>query len=206
MTRSIVLGQMGVRLFACRLYNHDYLWFSAYEISKVSATAPVIHNYALTYAMGGMSYGIYRGSTPRYEHDLARMAVYATPALAELFSRTRITYNAVNARSLRTDDAPRGINTPDLGWRIYIDPVFESDRGQPGGFGFYLFTLDGSVPKGVVRLGKKGAAARIRWKELESARAVLADDPARPTHPLNPLDIQGEVLTYDPISLPPHLL
>ena len=48
----IRLADHGVRLFAGRLYNHDYLWFSSTEISKVSTTLPVIHNYALTYASG----------------------------------------------------------------------------------------------------------------------------------------------------------
>lgn len=208
MGQIISLHDCGVGLFACRLYNHDYLWFSSYEISKLSTALPVLHNYALTYSLGDLSYGISWGSAPRYEEDLARIPLYATPALATFWSRTRITFNAVNSRSLRTDDAPRGINSPDLGWRNYLDPVYAPDdmATQQLGFGCYIFTFDGRRPKGVIRLGKKGAAIRVRCEEIERPLAVFRDEPVCPTHPLNPLDVSGRVTSYEPISIPPHLL
>ena len=70
MPDTIDLAEHGIRLFFCRLFNHDYLWFSSYEVSKVSSTYPVIQNYALSYSLADFNYGIYRGSTPRYEEDL----------------------------------------------------------------------------------------------------------------------------------------
>ncbi|MEW6448579.1 MAG: type I-D CRISPR-associated protein Cas5/Csc1 [Bacillota bacterium] len=208
MSHVISLREHGVRLFACRLYNHDYLWFSSYEISKLSTVLPVLHNYALTYSLGDFSHGISWGIGPRYEEDLLRIPLYATPAIATFWSRTRITYNAVNSRSLRTDDAPRGINSPDLGWRNYLDPVYPADdrAAQQLGFACYVFTFDGRQPKGVTRLGKKGAAMRIRWEEIEKLLAVFREEPVHPTHPLNPLDISGEVISFQPVSIPPHLL
>jgi len=208
MGQVISLYDHGVRLFACRLYNHDYLWFSSYEISKLSTALPVLHNYALTYSLGDFSYGISRETAPHYEEDLAHIPLYATPALATFWSRTRITYNAVNTCSLRTDDAPRGINSPDLGWRNYLDLVYPTnDRAaQQLGFACYVFTFDGRQPKGVTRLGKKGAAMRIRWEEIEGPLAVFRDELVRPTHPLNPLDISGQVNSYEPVTIPPHLL
>lgn len=208
MPEAIRLQEYDIRVFACRLYNHDYLWFSSYEISKLSAAWPIIHNYALTYSLGDFSYGISRETAPRYEEDLARIPLYATPAVATQWSRTRITYNAVNTRSLRTDDAPRGINSPDLGWRHYIDPVFAVGHAFKGNLGFscYLFTFDGRLPKGVTRLGKKGAVMRVGWDEIQSPVAVFADDPVRSTHPVNPLDISGSADAYDPVSIPPHLI
>ena len=208
MPESIRLREYGIRLFACRLYNHDYLWFSSYEISKVSTSWPIIHNYALAYSLGDFSYGISTNAVPRYQEDLAQIALYATPAVATQWSRTRITYNAVNSRSLRTDDAPRGINSPDLGWRYYIDPVFAIGDGLKASLGFscYLFTFNGSHPKGVTRLGKKGAAMRIRWEELQDPLATFRNEPVRPSHPLNPLDITGRADVYDPVSIPPHLI
>jgi len=208
MPEAIRLQDYSICLFACRLYNHDYLWFSSYEISKLSAAWPLIHNYALTYSLGDFSYGISTEAGPRYEEDLAQIPVYATPAVATQWSRTRITYNAVNTRSLRTDDAPRGINSPDLGWRDYIDPVFAVGDGLKGSLGFscYLFTFDRSRPKGVTRLGKKGAAIRICWEEIHDPLAIFRDEPVRPTHPVNPLDISGSAEAYDPVSIPPHLI
>lgn len=208
MPGAIRLQNYGIRLFACRLYNHDYLWFSSYEISKLSAAWPIIHNYALTYSLGDFSYGISTETRPRYEEDLAQIPLYATPAVATQLSRTRITYNAVNNRSLRTDDAPRGINSPDLGWRHYIDPVYAVGDSLKSSLGFscYLFTFNGSRPKGVTRLGKKGAAMRVHWEEIEDPLAVFRDEPVWPTHPVNPLDISGSAEAYDPVSIPPHLI
>jgi len=208
MPKPIQLQDYGIRLFACRLYNHDYLWFSSYEISKLSAAWPIIHNYALTYSLGDLSYGISTETMPRYEEDLAQIPLYATPAVATQWSHTRITYNAVNTRSLRTDDAPRGINSPDLGWRRYIDPVLAvgDDLKSSLAFSCYLFTFDRRQPKGVTRLGKKGAAIRIYWDEIQDPLAIFRDRPERPTHPVNPLDISGTVKAYDPVSIPPHLI
>lgn len=84
MTDSIPLGEHGIRLYVGRVYNHDYLWFSSNEISKLSATQPVLHNYALSYALSQRSWGVCVGSVPRYledeEGEFGSMPVYATPA------------------------------------------------------------------------------------------------------------------------------
>ena len=128
-------------------------------------------------------------------------------ALANYWSRTRITYNAVNSHSLRTDDAPRGINSPDLGWRNYLDPVYPGGghNAQQTGFICYLFTFDGRIPKGVTRLGKKGTAMRVCWQEIENPVAVFQKEPIQPTHPINLLIFLAR-LFYEPVSIPPHML
>jgi len=207
MKPAIPLNDWDIRLFACRLYNHDYLWFSSYEISKLSTALPVLHNYALTYSLGDLSYGISWETVPHYEEDLARIPLYATPAIALFWSRTRITYNAINDRTNGTD-RPDGINSPDLGWRNYLDPAYPPDdrAAQQLGFVCHLFTFSGQRPKGITRLGKKGTAVRVCWEELEKPLAVFREDPVRPTHPLNPLDVSGQVNSYEPVSVPPHLL
>lgn len=207
MSKAYYLKNHGIRLFSCNLYNHDYLWFSSYEVSKVSSTIPLIHNYALSYSLADYSYGVYHGYTPRYEEDIAQFRLYATPALGEYYTKSRIIYNALNSKSLRTDDAPSGINSPGLGWRIYINPVYNSDKVQvPMGFRCYVFTFDGKVPKGVTRLGKKGTAIRVEWIEIKDPVAYYKEEAIRPTHPVNPLDISGEIYAYDPVMLPPHMI
>lgn len=209
MSDRLDLNAQGVRLYAGRLHNHDYLWFSSFEISKTAATLPLIHNYALSYALSSYSHGMYRGATPRYVEDLAAMPAYATPARPEReVSRTRFTQNAVNSRTLRTDDAPRGSNSPALGWRLVLDPVWRAAGGTDGhpGFGFYLFARDSYHPPTVVRLGKKGCPVRLSWEEIAPAVAALTAELVRPTHAVNPLDVQGEVVAYDPSPIPPHLI
>lgn len=203
--RSISLQEHGVRVFVGQLFNHDYLWFSTTEISKRSETIPVLHNYALTYALGDFSY--WRGPpTPQYEADLDQIRLYALPSASSSATRTRLTYNAVNSRTLRTDDKPSGVNAPGLGWRTYVDPVFDIYAQSGAGFTAYVFVYDDERPKSVFRLGKKGAALRATWVEVESPRAVMRDTPVEPTHPVNPLDIGGEVVTYEPVMMPPHML
>lgn len=201
--RRMSLQDYGVRLFVGRVFNHDYLWFSATEISKRSETTPVLHNYALTYALGDFSY--WQGPpTPRYESDLDQIQLYALPSASDSATRTRLTYNAVNSRTLRTDDAPGSVNAPDLGQRTYLDPVFDIQPGK--GFTVYVYTFDGANPKSLFRLGKKGAALRARWTEVDEPRAVMRDVPVEPTHPVNPLDVSGDILAYEPVMMPPHLL
>lgn len=209
MSERLDLNTQGIRLYAGRLYNHDYLWFSSLEISKTAATSPLVHSYALSYAISGYSYGVYVGNTPRYKEDLASMPAYATPArsLAPV-SRTRFTQNAVNSRSLRTDDAPRGSNSPSLGWRLVLDPLWRSN-GVPEplpGFFFYLFAKAEFRPPSVVRLGKKGCPVRIEWEEIVRAVATFVEGAVRASHAVNPLDMQGEVVSYDPVPIPPHLI
>jgi len=211
----IKLADHGVRVFAGRLYNHDYLWFSSTEISKVSTTLPVIHNYALTYALSAFSYAAYWGNTPNYAEDLAQMPLYTTPAVAESVSRTRVTYNAVDSLSLRTD-IDLNINTPKLGWRVYLDPIY-APPGKPRqerGYTFYAFVFvkehqakfGDSRPQSVFRLGKKGAAVRVWWQEIPNPLAQYRKEPVRPGHLVNPLDVSGQVRAFDAINIPPHLL
>ena len=212
MERVIRLHERGVRVFVGRLYNHDYLWFSSNEISKASTTQPVIHNYALCYALSHRSYGVYVGSTPKYvenpDSEFGAMPLYATPAhTIEPVSRTTITFNALDTRTLTTGDS-KTLNTPNLGKRVYINPIWEriATEHPRKGYQFYVFAFDSYNLPGVVRIGKKGASVRIRWEEVSQPVALFREKQQRPTHMINPLDINGQLISYDPVIIPPHLL
>ncbi|MGI6604027.1 MAG: type I-D CRISPR-associated protein Cas5/Csc1 [bacterium] len=211
MYKSFNLSGQGLRLYAGRLYNHDFLWFSSTEISRISATEPVIHNYALSYSVSRYSYGIFCGNTPRYQDDLASMPAYATPAKSiRIVNRTRLTQNAVNSVTLRTGEKKvlshlRNINTPDIGWRVVIDPIWQSNDLETG-FVFYLFATSDFRPPAVTRLGKKSCPIRFQWEEISPAQAVFMENTVQPTHAINPLDISGKILSYEPVSIPPHLV
>jgi CRISPR-associated protein Csc1 len=207
MPEPIALNQLGVRLFHGRLYNHDYLWFSANEISGVSMSQPTVHNYALCYALWDHFYAASAGSTPDYQEDLARMSLYTTPGEATEADRTKITYNAVDDRTLRTDTGPEA-NIPKLGSRVYLNPVYEEGTlpNRHRGYVFYAFTRSRLYPPGMTRLGKKSCPVRIRWEELIEPLA-RQEEQAKPTHLLNPLDISPDrVVSFDVVSIPPHLL
>lgn len=121
----------------------------------------------------------------------------------------------MDSLSLRTDVDP-SVNTPNLGWRIYLDPVYASP-GKPRremGYTFYAFVFvkahqarfGDSRPQSVFRLGKKGAVVRVWWQEIPNPLAQYREEPTRPEHLVNPLDISGEVKAFDAINIPPHLL
>lgn len=202
---SIFLQDHGVRVFSGRLSNHDYVWFSSNEFSKVSLTAPILHNYALSYALSGYSYGLYWGSVPRYVYDLQQMNVYANPAASQSARRTRFTYNAMDDLTMRTDTGGKQ-NTPDLGYKVCLDPLPAVGPARSEYYKVFAFSVGGMQLPGVIRLGKKGAAVRIDWTEITDAKACYTAEPITPSHPVNPLDITGEVLEYEPVSIPPHLL
>jgi CRISPR type I-D-associated protein Csc1 len=209
MAEHLDLNGRGIRLYSARLYNHDYLWFSSFEISKAAGTIPAIHSYALSYAISNYSYGIYAGGGPRYEEDLAAMPAYATPARpVGQTSLTRFTQNAINSVTLRTDDGPGGINTPSLGFRLVLDPVWRTLAGDrdPSGFSFYVFAKSDYRLPSVLRLGKKGCPVRLDIEEIDSPVAIRTLSIVRPSHAVNPLDVQGEITAYQPVPLPPYMI
>lgn len=209
MNETLDLNARGIRLYSARMYNHDYLWFSSFEISKMAGTTPAIHSYALSYAISSYSYGVRSGGGPSYEEDLSAMSAYATPARpVGQTSLTRFTQNAINSVTLRTDDAPRGINTPALGFRLVLDPVWRTVPGErdPSGFGFYVFAKSEYHLPSVLRLGKKGCPVRLDAEEILSPVAVRTTSVVRPTHAVNPLDVQGKITAYQPVPLPPYLI
>jgi CRISPR type I-D-associated protein Csc1 len=207
MSEVLDLRTAGIRVCAGQLFHHDYLWFSSFEIAKTTRTAPIVHNYALSYATSGYSYGIYSGSKPSYDADLSAMAAYTTPArpgASHKIEWTRLTQNAINSRTQRTE-GPRGINSPALGWRVVLNPCWEMDSGDHG-YRFYAFVKGNYALPSIIRLGKKGCPVRLQWTAIEATHATNVSRPVQPTHAVNPLDVQGRILSYEPISIPPHLV
>jgi len=202
---SIKLCDKGVRVFYGKLYNHDYLWFSSTEISKIITTIPVIHNFALSYALSFFSYGVFEGNKPRYFDDLNQMDIYATPAINLQASKVTISFNAMNDLTLTTGDSKKS-NTPNIGKRVYINPIYNKKDlyDKLRYFHFYAFCLKNKMPPGIVRLGKKGCSCRIFWEELPSPVVNFENHFFKPTHPVNPLDVTGDIDAFDLVAIPPH--
>ncbi|HEU4686185.1 MAG TPA: hypothetical protein VFS39_16880 [Nitrospira sp.] len=57
---------------------------------------------------------------------------------------------------------------------------------------------------GGIPIEKKGCPVHLEWEAITPAVAVLVDKPMRPTHAVNPLNVQGEIVSYDPLPIPPH--
>ena len=204
MAQTIRLADHDVRLFYGVLETHDFLWFASYDVSGLSATEVVVHNYALTYALSRFERGIAFGQGPTYQDDLAQMPLYTTPAdllVADnpFAGKVKLTWNALDTRSQRTQDPKyKKQNTPMMGKRVMIAPMTR--------FGFYVFTLDGSRPPGSIRLGKKRSPCRVCYTEIPQPLAHQTKDTFAPTHLVNPLDVEGKVEAFNVVNIPPHLL
>ena len=204
MQPKIRLADHGIRLFYAVLEAHDFLWFSSYDVSTVSSTEAVVHNYALSYALSRFERGVVLAQKPSYEEDLAQMPFYATPADLLLrgnpfAGKVKQTWNALDTRTQQTQDPDfKKRNTPMIGTRIVIAPMTK--------FFFYVFTLNGERPPGAIRLGKKRAPCRVHYDEITKAVARYNDRTFTPSHLINPLDVRGDVEIFNPINIPPHLL
>lgn len=204
MDRSIRLADHGVRLFYGVLEVHDFLWFASYDASGLSATEAAVHNYALTYALSRFERGIVFGQGPTYQADLAQMPLYATPADLlvtdnPFASKIKLTWNAIDTCTQRTQDpAYQKRNTPMMGRRVVMAPMTR--------FSFYAFVFDGSKLPGTIRLGKKRSPCRVRYMEIPNPVARLTGETFRPSHLVNPLDVEGTVEAFNVVNIPPHLL
>lgn len=68
-----------------------------------------------------------------------------------------------------------------------------------------LYATVGDMASGTIR-SRKACLVRLDWQEIAGAVVLFADNAVRPTHAVNPLDIHGEIVSYDPLPIPPHLI
>jgi len=112
----INLDEAGVAVYRCQLWLDDYLWFASSDISAVSTTEGVVHNYALAYALNRFDRAFGVGDVPTYAEDLAAMEVYPTPAAASNTRRTSLTFNAIDTATQQTESpGVRRRITPKIG-------------------------------------------------------------------------------------------
>jgi CRISPR-associated protein Csc1 len=201
-------GQLPYDLYHVRLILHDYLWFSSFDSGATSTTVPILHNYALGYAINRYERGITFSSVPTYEQDLKEFAIYPTPGRANSAVRQVITYNAVDEMTQRTD-SDQEHNTPMLGRRRVVLPYeggnsTVSSAGRYASFEFFAFASRGALLPRIVRIGKKRCPAALEARLLDNVTLWFGS--GTPDHAINPLDVRGALRRFVPISVPPSLL
>jgi CRISPR type I-D-associated protein Csc1 len=181
----------------------DFLWFASYEWGSNNETAPVLHGYALSFAMSGTERVLSLGGVPNYADDLAPLDIYCTPARlipGGPRQRTVITFNSVDGPTLLTQALAIGekVNDPKFGKRQVLVPGLR--------FELVAFTRRGFELPRVFRLGKKRSPV-VREQAVElTGRRFHADDETTPFHAINPLDVSGDVTRCLVRSIPPHLI
>lgn len=147
----------------CRLVPEDFLYFVSLEFNTFTMVQPLIHNYALTYALGSR----FNTAATKNEADyseLEKFDIYATPAVPVTFPRyVGHTYNSVCSRTNLTQSS---LNVPSLGRNKKISPLSTE-------FEFLIFSQAGRAPPPFIRVGKKSCICSVDSTELEVMRCVM---------------------------------
>lgn len=192
----------GIRIHYLIIRLDDFLWFASYEWGNNNETAPILHGYALSFALGARERIIGIGGIPTYDEDLRELDVYCTPGrlLSSTGTRQRgaLMFNSVEeptqlTQALRIDAKA---NDPKFGRRQVLLPGLR--------FELVGFTRRNAVLPRVFRLGKKRSPVVI--EQAEQLDGFVFEGAATPSHAVNPLDVTGRVLRCIPRSIPPHLV
>jgi len=189
-----------MRLYLCRLTFHENLFYATREVGRLYETGRYLHNYALTYALGLAVAPYFQAqSVPAYRQELVGLnarGIYVTPARGINIRYELVTFKyADNAYHVKM--APGSRNTPSFGRAKEIAVGSE-----------FLFAIISQGPLQLpawIRMGLWRSKARLEcFGGVEAKRISLSEQMA--SVPLNPLDVRGDLLLYDLISMPPSSL
>jgi CRISPR-associated protein Csc1 len=188
------------------------MYFATREIGRLYETEPVLHNYALCYALGLVDSD--RHSTtvseehsyryfcpeqiPKYEEHLTplnQQGIYVTPARAVHHAAVLNTWKYAN-NNYHVEMEKTQKNIPSFGRAKEIAPESQFEC-------FIISEKPLSLPKWV-RLGKWMSKAEVRLKELPKPKQHQSSMFTF-SYPLNPLDVMfsHQVLSYDTVNMPP---
>jgi CRISPR-associated protein Csc1 len=198
-------------IYRCQIELHDSIYFATREIGRLYETEPIIHNYALCYALGLVDSEKYATTVaeehsyryfcpeqvPKYEEHLTPLneqSIYVTPACSISHTSILNTWKYAN-NNYHVEMEKTQKNIPSFGRAKEIAPesVFEF---------FVISQKELKLPKWI-RLGKWMSKAEVTVEKLPQPKTKT--DLFICTHPLNPLDIMfsNQVISYDVVNMPP---
>lgn len=198
-------------IYRCTLELHDSLYFASREIGRLYETEPVLHNYALTYALGLVDSTHYATEVseeysycyfcmeqvPRYKEHLMplnQQGIYVTPARVVNHVTTLSTWKyANNHYHVEMEKTDR--NIPSFGRTKEIAPESK--------FEFFIVCKQAISLSRWIRIGKWASKAEIVTQVFEPKLNQPAEFMI--AYPLNPLDVMftNQVLSYDTVNMPP---
>jgi CRISPR-associated protein Csc1 len=197
--------------YRCYLELHDSLYFATRELGRLYETEPILHNYALCYALGLVDSDFYNTTVadedayryfcseqiPKYEQHLTplnQQGIYVTPARAIQHTAVLNTWKYADNR-YHVEMQKTQKNIPSFGRAKEIAPesIFE----------FFLLSTHPLILPRWIRLGK--------WMSKAELTVIELDPPKRSSgnfiypYPLNPLDVMfsHQIISYDTINMPP---
>ena len=204
-------------IYRCEVELHDSLYYATREIGRLYETEPVLHNYALCYALGLVDSETYSTTVseehsycyfcpeqvPKYEEHLTPLneqGIYVTPARSISHSATLNTWKYAN-NNYHVEMEKTQKNIPSFGRAKEIAPesMFEFFivSKKP------LISANGKKIPQWIRLGKWMSKAEVKVKKLPNPKKSKGDFTC--PYPLNPLDVMftNQVHSYDAINMPP---
>ncbi|MGH8000423.1 MAG: type I-D CRISPR-associated protein Cas5/Csc1 [Brasilonema sp.] len=198
-------------IYHCQLELHDSLYYATREIGRLYETEPVIHNYALCYALGLVDSEIYSTTVaeehsyryfcpeqvPKYEEHLTPLnhqCIYITPAHSINHTAILNTWKYAN-NNYHVEMEKTQKNIPSFGRAKEIAPESQ--------FEFFVISQKQlRLPKWI-RLGKSMSKAEVQTQEVTKFELKTGDFSF--PHPLNPLDVMftHQVISYDVVNMPP---
>ncbi|GAX36494.1 type I-D CRISPR-associated protein Cas5/Csc1 [Nodularia sp. NIES-3585] len=198
-------------IYRCQLELHDSLYFATREIGRLYETEPIIHNYALCYALGLVDSEIYSTTVaeehsyryfcpeqvPKYEEHLTPLneqQIYITPARSIKHSAILNTWKYAN-NNYHVEMEKTQKNIPSFGRAKEIAPESQFEF-------FVISQKDIKLPKWI-RLGKWMSKAEVTFTELPKSKTMQGLFTCK--YPLNPLDVMftHQVISYDVVNMPP---
>ncbi|PSN18374.1 type I-D CRISPR-associated protein Cas5/Csc1 [filamentous cyanobacterium CCP5] len=199
-------------VYRCTLELHDSLYYATREIGRLYETEPVLHNYALCYALGLVDSEKYATTVgedhsyryfcpeqvPMYEAHLTplnQQSIYITPARAVRHAAVLNTWKYADNR-YHVEMQKTQKNIPSFGRAKEIAPESQ--------FEFFAISQRPLTFPRWIRLGKWMSKAEVAVKELSTPKQNSAREFTFP-YPLNPLDVMftNQVVSYDTINMPP---
>jgi CRISPR-associated protein Csc1 len=165
----------------------DYLFFASTEKGRVAETAPLLHNYALAYALGWAQSPYYHAvQIPAWKQQLQpvnQRGLYIYPALPVAVSHRMMQYNTTFESFRMVKEKSMGI--PNWGFIKCIRPG--------SSFQTYVLSADRFTLPQRIRLGKWMSQALVTVEEVKLASARKA----RSAHLVNIRDLDQMPRYFD---------
>jgi CRISPR-associated protein Csc1 len=200
-------------IYRCQIELHDSLYFATREIGRLYETEPVIHNYALCYALGLVDSEIYSTTVseedsyryfcpeqvPKYEQHLTainQQGIYVTPGRSIFHSSTLNTWKYAN-NNYHVEMEKTQKNIPSFGRTKEIAPESK--------FEFFIISEKPLKLAKWIRLGKWMSKAAVEILEQNEVKRSPSETDFIFPYLLNPLDVMftHQVISYDVVNMPP---
>ncbi|MES1022987.1 type I-D CRISPR-associated protein Cas5/Csc1 [Gloeocapsa sp. BRSZ] len=200
-------------IYCCHLELHDSLYYATREIGKLYETEPVIHNYALCYALGLVDSEVYATTVaeehsyryfcpeqvPKYKEHLTplnQQGIYVTPARSIEHTAMLNTWKYAN-NNYHVEMEKTQKNIPSFGRAKEVAPesLFEF---------FVICQKEIQLPKWI-RLGKWMSKAEVKQLDYLEVKTSTTEENFTFPYPLNPLDVMftHQIISYDVVNMPP---